>query len=487
MPLPKSWSLSLLALMACGSPDPQKDGTTPDPEPHTGTPTTTAESASHSAEVPPVELADFALSVDPDMVLMVHATFTDPGAEDAWVEYRFESEAWLVAPTISTGVAVLLGIPQETMVEARAVAVVGGVTLYSEPLTATTGPLPPPVLQPGIVTFEEGLASPEGYAMISMATGDFTFEAPYVIEVFDRRGRVVWYRQVPDELFSFYPSVSRDGTHIWFDAEDIFGFARGPQRVTRQTLDGRWVVEHLTPDAGQAYGEGPDDSFFYELRGQSHGIMQVDAAGGITQVWDCDAHMASIGRPSEECQLNATNWDETRGTVLASQFSNSTVFEVDLSTGLALRQFGALEEGDPYTFVPPESNFAYQHWPHWTPEGTLMTSTHIPCDGEPGCFEMEGQHGTQIAAEYVVDDVAKTITRVWSHVSTDRWATQIGEAYRLSNGNLIQGYGQDGAVREITPDGETAWEVIWLRDRQGYRALGHLTLIDDLYALNRGH
>ena len=116
-----------------------------------------------------------------------------------------------------------------------------------------------------------------------------------------------------------------------------------------------------------------------------------------------------------------------------------------------------------------------------------MVSTHAACDGaDPGCDPIFGQAGIQLAAEYAVDDASKTLTRVWFHESTDRWATQWGEAYRLPNGNLVQGYGQDGAVREITPDGTVAWEAEWDKDVSGYRLLGHFSLIADLYALNRG-
>jgi hypothetical protein len=72
------------------------------------------------------------------------------------------------------------------------------------------------------------------------------------------------------------------------------------------------------------------------------------------------------------------------------------------------------------------------------------------------------------------------------HQSTDRWATQAGEALRLPNGNTVFGYGQDGAVREVTPDDEVAFEVAWPKDGSGYRAIGHFSVIDDLYALNQG-
>ena len=90
------------------------------------------------------------------------------------------------------------------------------------------------------------------------------------------------------------------------------------------------------------------------------------------------------------------------------------------------------------------------------------------------------------SSDLTVDDKTRTLTRIWSYTSTDRWATQVGEAVRLPNGNTVQGYGQDGAVREVTSDGTIAWEVSWPEDDQGYRVVGHSSMIPDLYALNQG-
>jgi len=144
-------------------------------------------------------------------------------------------------------------------------------------------------------------------------------------------------------------------------------------------------------------------------------------------------------------------------------------------TGDVIRQMGQLTSGDPYDFDPPESMFNYQHDPHWLDTGNLLVSTH----------DASGTSGKQIAAEYTVDDKTKTLTRVWSYVSTDIWAEQMGEATRLPNGNTMQGYGQNGAAREVTSDGEEAWYVSWV-DPPAQRSVGHLTLIEDLYALNVG-
>jgi hypothetical protein len=41
----------------------------------------------------------------------------------------------------------------------------------------------------------------------------------------------------------------------------------------------------------------------------------------------------------------------------------------------------------------------------------------------------------------------------------------------------LHNYGSSGHLREVTPDGEIAWEVEW----PGTRLLGRSVFIDDLY------
>ena len=419
---------------------------------------------------------DVTLALDPDVVTVVRATWTDEGADASTVQYRFDGGKWQTAPAVEAGSAVLLGIPAETEVEARLAEMFDGVEYTGDSSTIVTGSLPSDLLVPSIDAWDASLADVAPYAMISVTSGSYTYGGPYWIEIFDRAGHIVWYKQVPDGMFDFYPSVARDGTHIWYDAENIFGFGTDTAHLVRQTLDGRWLLRIDVPDMGQAVGEGPDNTFYYERRtGDQAALAQVDAGGHTTTIWDCAAWMAAHGQAAYMCEMNTTNWSESHNTVLTSMFYANTVFEIDLSTGEPIRQMGQFTSGDPYTFSPAESMFAYQHFPNWTADGTLLVSTHV-----------RGVSGTQVAAEYTVDDDTKTLTRIWSYVSTDMWATQVGEALRLRNGNTVQGYGQDGAVREVTTDGQIAWQASWEKDSSGYRVVGHFTLIDDLYALNRG-
>lgn len=421
----------------------------------------------------------FSLELDDEVVTMVRASWIDSGADEVWVEYRFDGGDWATAPSVSAASAVLLGIPDQALVEALLVQVVDGVESRGEVVSIETGTLPSWLLLPSVEAFEPSLADAAPFAMVSIAGGDnYTFQGPWQLMIFNREGRIVWYRQLDDEMSSFYAQAARDGTHIWYDAADIFGLGRDDPHVIRTTLDGRWSERIELDELGQAVDEGPDGSFFYEKRasrGNTVALMQVDALGEVSTIWDCSDWIGDLGKSYYDCYMNTTNWTEERNTVLTSMFYSNTVFEIDLDTGLPIRQMGQIDEGDPYEFSPRSSMFDYQHYPNYTDEGTLLVSTHQP-----------GVSGKQYAAEYEVDDETKTLTRIWFYESTDIWATQVGEALRLRNGNTLQGYGQDGGVREVTADGEEAWFVLWEKDNQGYRAMGHTELIDDLYALNRG-
>ena len=146
---------------------------------------------------------------------------------------------------------------------------------------------------------------------------------------------------------------------------------------------------------------------------------------------------------------------------------HDTVVEVDRDSGDVLRVFG--EIGATHITDPANALFDFQHYPNYTPDGTLLVSMHI-----------EGTDDQQRAREYVVDDGTFTLTEVWSYgEGVDEYAYYSGEAYRLANGNTLMNYGTGGAAREVTADKEVVWDIEF-PDRH---LNGHLTLIDDLYAL----
>jgi hypothetical protein len=155
-------------------------------------------------------------------------------------------------------------------------------------------------------------------------------------------------------------------------------------------------------------------------------------------------------------------------------YISDSVVEIDLEDGTVLKQFGQMTQGDPWTFDPPESVVDYQHYVNWTPDGTILASTH----------QLE-EPGVQAANEYAVDEENQTLTVIWQYKTNDRYATHTGEAFRLENGNTFMGFGTDGVLRELA-DQEVVWEVEWPLDGGGRHYLGHAEPVADLYAINRG-
>ena len=71
-----------------------------------------------------------------------------------------------------------------------------------------------------------------------------------------------------------------------------------------------------------------------------------------------------------------------------------------------------------------------------------------------------------------------------------------GMVERVDNGYTLVNYGTDGIIREVTPDGDIAWELNW-RSREESREpvssvlrakqmVGYNILINVLYGLTRG-
>ena len=153
-------------------------------------------------------------------------------------------------------------------------------------------------------------------------------------------------------------------------------------------------------------------------------------------------------------------------------YYSDTVVEIDRKTGELLRQWGQIDGS--WEMDPTGSMIDYQHYPNYTEDGTLLVSTHTL-----------GQKNQQMAREFMVDDENQTLTEIWNFGEDSPYYAQYGGEATRHGPNTLISYGTDGALMEVTPEKEVAWEVRW---RSGSHAhlLGHLTLIDDLYALNLG-
>jgi hypothetical protein len=207
----------------------------------------------------------FTLSRDDDLGTIIHAQWIlGEEAKRTWVEFSFDDGEWLSTPP-QTGTAgdhddILLGIPVDTEVEARLVVESDKAEVVAEK-SITTGERPDEVPEPLLVDWDETRTFDANWILLTTAV---SFQGPYFAEIIDRRGRLVWWHEVPDALAAFYNGVALDGTHLWFDASTYFEVGSADPRFVRMTLDGTYYEEIVAEHYQLGVDEMADGSFVYE-------------------------------------------------------------------------------------------------------------------------------------------------------------------------------------------------------------------------------
>jgi hypothetical protein len=341
----------------------------------------------------------------------------------------------------------------------------------SEEYAAQTGDLPFELHDVTVHAYDASIATDAEYMLgtVSEASGGGGYGSVCWVYILDRQGRYIWYYEVPSSRLSLFSQVSADGTHILFEGTTNYVWSSGVEpKIWRATLDFEWVEETEIGGMGFSFDETDDSTFLYDKTSGQSLLVERTADGTERTVWDCRAYMESEGFNANTCSINSVVWMRQTDTVFWSMYNNDTVVEIDRESGDVVRRFGQLSGG--YTFDPEDSVVDYQHYPNRTPSGNIFSSTHTLGKTE------------QRASEWEVDEVTQTLTEVWRFDESPYYATYGGEAYRMDNGNVIIQYGTAGAAMEINYEKEVAWELEW----DDSPLTGHVTLIDDLYALNVG-
>jgi len=177
-------------------------------------------------------------------------------------------------------------------------------------------------------------------------------------------------------------------------------------------------------------------------------------------IWTCRDDWPNSG----DCESNGLYYSEDRDTFLYSFYTNSSIVEVDHSTGESLWWAGEVRDG--YAFDPSDSQYFWQHGVSYTSAGTLLVST------------ANSSYTDTLVREYLIDHDAETLHEVWSY-DADAFASTNGDAWRLPNGNTLHILGSASKIREVEEDGTPVWDV----DFESTRLLGRGQFIQDLYAL----
>jgi hypothetical protein len=413
---------------------------------------------------------------DPEVstLLRVHWRQLAP-VEQAVLVYGIEGEPAMRTPPrdLSVGLQeqVLLGLPASSDLTFRFEQVEGGQVLVSEEYPARTGEIPREMPLPTLLHADPELYRVEAPFILGSVDAGGWYRGPCWVFVLDRAARVVWYHEVPGKRLCLFAQVSTDGTHVVLEGTThyLYGTELDPI-IERLTLAGGVSETLELPDLGFTFDEIEGGALLYgSERGGFHLILR-QPDGTEKDLWDCGAWMLARGESLSRCSPNSVVWNVAQGTAFWSMFMADTVVEIDLGSGTLLRQFGQLDGG--WAFDPPESQVDYQHYPGYTAAGTILTSTH--CLADPG---------VQYAREWRVDVESQTLTQVWSYgPEVLPYATYGGEAWRMAGGSTFITYGTAGRVRQITPDGRTAWEIGWPTEPTSL-LVGHFTALSDLYAI----
>lgn len=433
--------------------------------------TDTGDSATPSEAV-----ADVAVSVHPEVETILVVEWTQLRDADAtWLSWTLDGDTY-TSPERATpagpGREVVLGVPAQTTLPLTLHVRIDGAEATVDLGTPSTGALPDELVAPALVLWDEARALDAPWLLASVDVGAYDFYGPCYVVLFDREARVVWYRKVADRRLTLFPRVARAGTHIAWEATTYYvADPAVPSSITRATLSLSQETETDVEGMGFTWDEMDDGSILYDYAedGYQYHLTRMDPDGTLERIWSCWPWMQEYSDAYWSCAPNTVHWNPDTGTVVWSMFVTGTVVEIDLATGERVWQFGQLPGG--WSADPTGIQLDYQHFPNWTPDGTLILSTHDP-----------GRPHTQVVREFEVDEAARTFRQVWTYTPEERlYADYAGEALRLPNGNTLVDFGTDGALQEVTPEGDVVWEIDW-QDK----LVGHSTFVEDLYALDEG-
>ena len=279
--------------------------------------------------------------------------------------------------------------------------------------------------------------------------------------ILDRQGQWRWH-SIHDTAITVSSVELLDGVLYYnsFDQDrtnDIGQVHARPLRST-ETTDTRTEGGHHTfarlPDGTIAFPSldvrpwfSKDDGKEVDVVGDR--ILEVAPDGTVTELWSIWDHESpyihdtwysgfygDLGQ--DWTHANALNYSEARGSYLLSLGHLDTIYEIDQATGEVLNRF---TQDD----VISGTVYNFQHDPNWTDDGTLLMISYP-------------EEAPAMAIEYAVNDDG-TLEEIWSFQRENNGTSLLGQARRLGNGNTFLNFGGIGEMREVTPDGNTIWQM----------------------------
>jgi hypothetical protein len=400
---------------------------------------------------------------------------TDPGSSTPWFH---------LANDIGR-ITVLALLPSTTYTLVLTVA--GQHTTMSDTVQYTTDTLPTFIQGLGL-TVAQGSLGP-GLTLLASLNPVDTASAV----AFDSIGRVRWYRMFPDINSA---DIKQQHNGNFTIALNVLGTSQaGPGSFTEFSADGNIVATFEPPvgfpDFHEFWLTGDSVSgyaahfwAYSEIRNldltslggsasqpeYGHTMFRTSASGQAEFAWTTWNYFGIADWIEPTCCPPHSDFDHPNVLDFAPDsnyiisFRNfGVVAKVDRNTGKRIWQLGGTQstltfQNDPLGF------FSGQHNAHYLPNGDLMV------------FDNGLRHNPphSRAAEYAINEQAKTATLVWEYEPTPMvFASFIGSSERFLNGNTLVGFGALGQLDEIDPlNNLLARAFFTFRGKQGlfYRA-----------------
>jgi hypothetical protein len=429
--------------------------------------TETGDSGTDDSATSVATVSDLAAAEHPVISSIVVVTWTQDAGAKVSARYSFDAGATsLETPTWTLGSGdqriLLLGIPYDTDVTWS--LVVDGKEIVPATPTFHTGSAPSGLPEVDDVSGDPKAWDPTTRYVLTCYAPQGSGDSWSV--VLDRQGRVVWALPTEANRVSFQTQPSYDGKNILVDYDSFWGAFDGgdASQVVRFDIEGTELDRYDTPGMAHPFAELPDGSIIWGaiegFTGES--LQKRDPYGVQTELFDCEGYLNSIAVGTPNCGSNAISWNESTGTILYSNYSLNSIFELD-TKGDVLRTFGEIPGS--YTFADSDTTFYWQHGAYFLPDGHLLLSTR----------ETETANET-VVREYEIGK--DELTEVWSFGEGEGvYARIMGEARRLPGGNTLHNYGTTPRFREATPKGDVVWDLSW-RDSM---TVGHEAMYEDLY------
>lgn len=409
----------------------------------------------------------------------------ETAADTVKLRFTFENDEWFESPaepgSVGSHQIPVLGVPEQTNVTIQIVSETGGEETVCE-TAGTTGAVPKSMPRATVNAYKPSLASSHRWMLGSVENTPnerAAYAGPFTLYIIDRQGRIVWYYL--DQAYNpamAYPRLAPDGSHIAVERSIRAG--DNQSSIFRTTLDLRQFREYTAPKLNDAMDVTDDGTFVYNSTSTVYELLED---GTERKIWSCsDWAETHVDGGWADCYANSVVFNAANNSIVLSYPYVNTVVEISRDSGEVLAYWG--DATGAWTFDPSSTGLDFVHGANITEDGTLLASSHIPGSGETN------SRVPHFFLEFTLDREKRIATESWRYgedlLDWPRWK---GEVFPVPNGNRLLNYGCEGVIREVTPELEVAWDIVWDADFNNElinKMVGHNILIDDLYALNKG-